>query len=699
MRNFNAALFAVVAMAFTGCGQLRANEACKNVGDCLPTDRCEDGLCLPRGGSSAGAGSVGGSSTGHPSASASSSGSAGSTGRSSSSGSSSASSGSSGSTGSSGSIGSSGSSGSSGSTGSGLSCSINGTTYADQAPNPQDPCSRCDVTVSTSRFTPVLDGTACVGGVCFSGSCSPICLISGSRFDAGAPNPFNICQDCAPQTNSLDWSSQPDGLHCQAAEVCVGGNCTGGCFLDGGFVAPDAGNPAQSCETCSPSSTVDAWSTRPDGFDCSAGQVCASGACAADCFIGGTLQTSGGVDPADPCESCVPSGPGGTHAWTASADGLNSACGSGNVCRSGSCAAGCFIDGQYRAPGSTNPGNPCQVCNPTNATGSWSNGNEGSSSGCGGGQVCHIGACTSGCFISSGFVSPQALNPANTCEACSPGTSTSSYTALSDGATCNTGGGNYCKADTCILGCNVTGTGVVTAGTLNTSNSCQICDPSRATTAFSTVSNGTSCGSGSICFSGNCQVGCDISGAFVASGGTPAGNTCVSCQPFVNTSNYSNLEGQACSSGGNYCHSASGQQNTAVCTNACLISGAVYPNGNVNSSQTCQICNTSLSTTSWSTRSEGTNCASGQVCHNNACTSGCYVSGSYYSPNQTSNGGCVSCVPSYSISSLKVTAAVGTSCNSGSGLCNSSGSCVACPVCGRSCCSPNSCSGTPLRCN
>lgn len=690
-----AALVLVAAVA--GCGQLRPGETCKIDGDCAPTDRCVNRVCVLRSASSGGAGTAVGATGGSASSSTgrsatSTTGTAASSGSSGSSGHTSSSSGS----GSSGSNGSA-SSGSSGSTGSGGECHIGGVTYPDQAIDPQDPCAHCETVISTSSFTRVADGTVCAGGVCLADACLPICFIGGSRFDAGALNPFNECQDCAPPTAPLAWSNVPDGQHCQTAAVCLTGNCSAGCFIDGGYEVPDAGNANQPCEVCTPESTVDNWSTRPDGFDCAAGQICAGGTCQADCYINGSVVSPSAVDPSDPCEACAPTGAGGTHAWSALPDALNSACPTSKVCHGGSCVTGCFLDGQYRAPGSTNPANPCEVCNPATSTSAWSAGNEGS--GCASAQVCHSGACSSGCFINNAFVNPQALNPANSCESCVPTRSTTSYSASGDGTTCTTNGGNYCKADVCIRGCNINNVGVVTAGTLNSSNACQVCDPSRSATTFSVVANGTGCGSGSICFSGACQVGCDVGGAFVPSGQSPSGNPCVSCQPFTLTSNYSNLEGQACSNGGTYCHSTNGQPDTAVCINACLIGGTVYPNGTVNVNQTCQICDTSRSTTAWSARAEGTGCGSGAVCHNNVCTVGCFSGGLYYSSGQVGNGGCATCNPSYSTTNLQPTAAAGTSCNQGGqGLCTSGGGCNLCGSCGTTthCC--DSCGGVPLKC-
>jgi len=63
-------------------------------------------------------------------------------------------------------------------------------------------------------------------------------------------------------------------------------------------------------------------------------------------------------------------------------------------------------------------------------------------------------------------------------------------------------------------GCTITGT-YYAAGTRSSNNSCQSCQPSVSTTAWVSVSDGSSCGSGGVCVSGNCT--CSL-GALVCGG-------------------------------------------------------------------------------------------------------------------------------------------------------------------------------------
>jgi hypothetical protein len=71
--------------------------------------------------------------------------------------------------------------------------------------------------------------------------------------------------------------------------------------------------------------------------------------------------------------------------------------------------------------------------------------------------------------------------------------------------------------------------------------------------------NGTSCGSGQVCYGGTCQAGCYIGGAFVSSGAANAANICQICSPAKSTTGWSNNDGATVA-----CGSCGG---TAACVN------------------------------------------------------------------------------------------------------------------------------------
>src|SRR6202034_3766464 len=93
---------------------------------------------------------------------------------------------------------------------------------------------------------------------------------------------------------------------------------------------------ANVCQACTPATSTTAWSSANDGTSCATGQVCSSGTCSADCFIGGALYTVGTVNPVNVCQVCAPAI--ATTAWTSKSDGTS--CGSGSTCVGGTCTAG-----------------------------------------------------------------------------------------------------------------------------------------------------------------------------------------------------------------------------------------------------------------------------------------------------------------------------------------------------------------------
>src|SRR6185437_14247981 len=185
----------------------------------------------------------------------------------------------------------------------------------------------------------------------------------------------------------------------------------------------------------------------------------------------------------------------------------------GHVCSGGACQAGCFVNGMVVASGAIDPANPCMSCQPGVSTTMWAPSSDGTS--CGTGKVCSGGACGAGCYIGGKFYLPGAVDTANPCEVCTPGSSTSEWTNVADGTGC--GQGVICNAGACSAGCYVGGA-YYGSGSASPSNACQTCQPAVLTTGFTPASNGTSCGAGQICGNGTCAMGCAINGMFYASG-------------------------------------------------------------------------------------------------------------------------------------------------------------------------------------
>jgi hypothetical protein len=283
------------------------------------------------------------------------------------------------------------------------------------------------------------------------------------------------------------------------------------------------------------------WTTVANGTSCGSGMVCNSGACASQCFIGGTVYASGASDQGNACQTCQPSA--STSAWTEATDGTQ--CGTGGICHVGSCVSGCEIGGVYYATSALNPNNPCQTCQPGTSLSAWSNLSNGTA--CGNGQVCASGSCGNQCDIGGTIYGSNATNPTNACQSCQPGTSTTTWTVVANGTGC--GSGEICNAAACAPGCFIGGT-IYASGAANPTNACQSCQPGTSATAWTAVATGTSCGSGEICESANCESGCFIGGTTYAPGAANPANACQSCQPLSSTTGWIAVpDGTVCGSG------------------------------------------------------------------------------------------------------------------------------------------------------
>lgn len=97
---------------------------------------------------------------------------------------------------------------------------------------------------------------------CESGVCVSVCRIDGQRFAAGALNPANACEQCAPETSASTWVPLSDGAACGTGQVCSAGACSPKCFINGTLYAEGTPNPTNACEVCTPATSTTTWSPR-----------------------------------------------------------------------------------------------------------------------------------------------------------------------------------------------------------------------------------------------------------------------------------------------------------------------------------------------------------------------------------------------------------------------------------------------------
>ena len=439
-----------------------------------------------------------------------------------------------------------------------------------------------------------------------------------------------------------------------------GGPACSGCFIGGVCVAAGTTNGANTCETCQPSVSTSAYSNVTNGTSCSDGNACTqTDACESGACTGSNPVTCTAPD------SCHTAGTCNTSTGVCSAPTLN--------------AGFCSIGGACVSSGATNGTNTCETCQPSVTTSAYSNVANGTS--CSDGNACDLsdscqaGTCTAGSHVTCS--APDACHTAGTCNAT---TGACSAPALNAGF-CSIGGA-------CIP-----------AGATNGANTCETCQPSVSTSAYTNVANGTSCSDGNACTQTDaCQSGacvganpvtctapdschtagtcnattgacstptlnsgfCAIGGACVAAGATNGANTCETCQPAVSTSAYTNASNGTACNDGNACTQTDTCQ-SGSCTGAntvtCTASDQCHGAGT---------CNTSNGQCSNPTLTDGTTCNDGNACtQTDTCVSGACTGASPVTctaSDQCHVAG--TCSASTGLCS-NPTAANGTACNDG----------------------------------
>jgi hypothetical protein len=295
-----------------------------------------------------------------------------------------------------------------------LVCDASGDCVVDPAtiitcdPSSDTDClkNRCDPSTGDCRMWEEPNGTTCTDG----SVCTPVDLCASGLCTGTGTLPCgdgNVCTDdgCDPVTGCThDPNTDPcdDGLYCTRTDRCNGlGTCIGtGATCDDGF--------ACTTDTCNEGTNS-----------------CSNAVSAGFCLIGGVCITDGTVNPDNDCQECDDAA--SRTAWSPRA--------SGTVCD----------DGLY-----------CTRTDLCNSSGTC----VGAGATCDDGLVCTTDACNetaNSCSntLQSGFCLIGGIcrtsgtdNPANDCQACVPGSSTTSWTNKSPGSTC-AGDGVGCTADAC----------------------------------------------------------------------------------------------------------------------------------------------------------------------------------------------------------------------------------------------------------
>ncbi|MET0388330.1 MAG: hypothetical protein ABW321_20330, partial [Polyangiales bacterium] len=499
-------------------------------------------------------------------------------------------------------------------------CTIGGLCFPAGFDDPTNSCRTCDPARSTTGWSTKPAATACddgqfctVGETCgASGACgggAPLvcpddglgcttevcnelldvclpgaitgCLIGGNCLLGGVLDPLDSCHVCDPSVSTILWTNRPVGTMCDDGSQCTSGDscnalglCTGalvdcsdgldctldvcnpltgqcssttaGCTIDGQCVLLGTDDPQNSCRTCNPLLSTTSWSDKPQGALCNDGQFCT----VVD-SCDGAGSCSGGV--ARVCTDLV----------ACTEDLCDEAA---DACTAGAAGGGCVIGGSCYPPGTPNPLNGCQVCDPARSTLLWSNQVDGTA--CEDGLFCTDGdRCTFGLCLGGGL---------KTCD---------------DSAACTSDFCNeltrQCEA-TVTRGCQIDGQ-CVAPGTQDPTNQCRACNPLLSTTAYSNKVVGTGCDDQQFC------TVVDVCGLDGSCAGLPR-----LCEDgLLCTADSCDETADAC---------------TARATTGCAIGNTCWLAGAVDPTNNCRTCNPAVSSTSWTTRPTGTTCNDGQFC-------------------------------------------------------------------------------------
>ena len=453
-----------------------------------------------------------------------------------------------------------------------------------------DLCSIADGTCTNSANTGACqDNNACTSGdVCAAGTCTPGALVVCDDNNLCTDDACEAATGCVALANAATCD---DGDLCTLNDACANSKCAGavnGCD-DNNVCTADLCDPKTG--TCGHANiAVDC----EDGNACTTGDVCKSGVCAA-----GTAKVcdDGNVCTTDSCD------PATANCLTAPAAG---ACEDGSACTlNDTCADGACVPGTAKV---CNDNNVCtdDTCVP--ATGCVATNNTLS---CAPGNSCELGTCSGGACQTTGNVGCDDGNPC-TKDSCVPGTGCV-FAPVADATTCGTA--TACEAAaTCLAGTCQKGS----ATDCSDANPCTTdgCDPVKGcfwSANTDPCSDNNACTAGDVCKNGACKAGVAIDPKVACDDS----NLCTddSCDPLKGCVHANNAvacdDGSKCTTG-DVCGGG-------TCAGAALNCDDANPCTN-------DQCNTSDGTCFWTANNaacdDGNACTAGDACVLTKCVGG-----------------------------------------------------------------------------
>jgi hypothetical protein len=301
-------------------------------------------------------------------------------------------------------------------------CAIQGNCEGPGVSNPENPCLVCDPSRAVDAWSPnegaCDDGKTCtVDDTCRDGVCE------GADFpcdDGVACNGTSRC-DASGERCTAAVNQCPEGELCDTkSDGCVL-DCDG-CAIDGICIPAGQSVPGDPCLACQPEVSAASYTPVP-------GASCGNGP--SECSLQDTCDEAGECLPNHVLEG-QPCGDGVARACDApdSCDGAGS-CQLRLVDNGAACDDGAFCSSADNCQGGQCVGiGPCAaplVCNETSDRCECDNG---------------------GCAVGASCVPPGSLNPGNGCEICDPGRTIAGYSA-NVGASCGRGPEACSGPDTC----------------------------------------------------------------------------------------------------------------------------------------------------------------------------------------------------------------------------------------------------------
>lgn len=490
------------------------------------------------------------------------------------------------------------------------SCLVAGVCYSNGTATAGNDCLGCVATTNQTSWSPLGSGTSCAAdsyactsdvcdgnGVCTHRVAAGNCLIGGTCYANGTPQPGDACMGCVAAIDRSNWSPLGQGTACAAdafactADVCDGsGTCshpvaTGNCLVDGVCYTDGTPEPGQPCMRC------DAAVNRTTFTPIAATLACNDGdRCTRNDACDGAGQCIGIAYTCTPSDCQATSVCDGFGSCTTTPKPNNTACtGDGNACTNDVCQSGICLHPSVTNSTPCDDGNLCTVsdtCTNSVCGGTTKSCNTPPLPFCGGVDTSTVYDAIGSCSLSDGSCRYPSRDIG--CAAC--------------GGSCNAITG-LCTTDPC---CGVTCDSPPGTGCYASTGTC-----SQGVCTYTTVTNGASCADSSVCNGSEvCQAGACLSGIPLA---CDDGNSCTAdtCDSVAGCLAPPVVDGTGCADDGNVCTfdlCASGQ-----CTHPPVTDGVA-----------CSTLDTCLAACLSGVCTGGNDCDDGNRCTTDECTvSGC----------------------------------------------------------------------------